>query len=250
MKSHQWNLIKSGTFLRRPCCFLYHCDTVSFVSPSDLQIIEWLCDNVNTFSSFDQIQEFILGQFQLRNRGTRCPHIPSLLLLQKDASLLLSVLSPLNLVTFAGNLETSCQQTDNIFWYFTAVWIILIDGRAVFPHKISNIQVNISISWHFCDDCSVNLSDQNLFYISPGSLIFFPVGLFASSEPSQGSSIRIPAGGWPLSTFPGSPPGNQRLFQATIQALVWGTGRALVWLQNKCEVEFTPEFFSLKDFNL
>lgn len=29
-----------------------------------LQIIEWLCDNVNTFSCFDQIQEFILGQFQ------------------------------------------------------------------------------------------------------------------------------------------------------------------------------------------
>lgn len=29
-----------------------------------LQIIEWLCDNVNTFGCFDQIQEFILGQFQ------------------------------------------------------------------------------------------------------------------------------------------------------------------------------------------
>lgn len=144
MKSHQRNLIKSGTFLRRPCCLPYHCDAVSFVSPSDLQIIEWLCDNVNTFSSFDQIQEFILGQSQLRNRGTRCPHIPSLLLLlQMDASLLLSVLSPLNLVTFARNLETSRQQTGNIFWYFTAVRVILIDARAVFPHKISNIQVNI-----------------------------------------------------------------------------------------------------------
>lgn len=27
-----------------------------------LQIIEWLCDNMNTLDSFDQIQEFILGQ--------------------------------------------------------------------------------------------------------------------------------------------------------------------------------------------
>lgn len=27
-----------------------------------LQIIEWLCDNVNAFESFDQFQEFILGQ--------------------------------------------------------------------------------------------------------------------------------------------------------------------------------------------
>lgn len=40
-----------------------------------LQIIEWLCDNVNTFSCFDQIQEFILGQFQQKDGGPRSPQI-------------------------------------------------------------------------------------------------------------------------------------------------------------------------------
>lgn len=75
------------------------------------QIIEWLCDNVNTFSCFDQIQEFILGQFQQKDRGPPdTSHLPLPLLHP-----LLSALSPLkNLVTFE-NLETSRQQPNNIF---------------------------------------------------------------------------------------------------------------------------------------
>lgn len=54
------------------------------------------------------------------------------------------------------------------------------------------------------------------------------------------SSIRIPAGGRPLSTFPGSAPGSQRLFQATVQALV--SKMASVGLsKQKCEIEFTSQ---------
>lgn len=34
-----------------------------------LQITEWLFDNVNAFDSFDQIQEFILGQCQPKHLG-------------------------------------------------------------------------------------------------------------------------------------------------------------------------------------
>lgn len=33
-----------------------------------LQIIEWLCDNVKVRDSFDQIQEFILGERSTKNR--------------------------------------------------------------------------------------------------------------------------------------------------------------------------------------
>uniref|UniRef100_A0A674PNT8 Gamma-secretase activating protein n=1 Tax=Takifugu rubripes TaxID=31033 RepID=A0A674PNT8_TAKRU len=46
----------------------------------ELKIIEWLCDNVNTFSCFDQIQEFILGQFQQKDGGPRSPQIRPILL--------------------------------------------------------------------------------------------------------------------------------------------------------------------------
>lgn len=63
-----------------------------------------------------------------------------------------------------------------------------------------------------------------------------------SHRPPFTSSIRSPAGGGPLSTFPGSPPGNQRLLQATVPALVSGTASAGRSKQKR-QVAFTPGRF-------
>lgn len=144
-----------------------------------LQIIEWLCDNVNTFSCFDQIQEFILGQFQRPAVPPDTSHLPL-------PHPLLSLSSPLkNLVTFE-NLETSRQQPQqqHIFTLHSCPspsdWFETVNS-----HKPSHIHVNISISRQFRDDTSVKWSKQNLFCISPGSFLLFPASLSPVRSPTD-----------------------------------------------------------------
>lgn len=62
------------------------CDSV--LSLSYHQIIEWLCDNVSAFEAFDQIQEFILGRWQLKHGDTNLTISSS----QSSASLFLFLL--------------------------------------------------------------------------------------------------------------------------------------------------------------
>lgn len=89
------------------------------------------------------------------------------------------------------------------------------DGpQSLFSHQVSSIHVNVWISLHFCDGPSVNLSDQNLFCITPGSLTFYPVGSLAQSgllyqDPSRGSAIIDLPGftAWKPGAVPGNSPG-------------------------------------------
>lgn len=82
-----------------PVCFL-----------SCLQIIEWLCDNVNAFESFDQFQEFILGQCQLKHEGMQVSSVSLLLALRAKP---LSCFFPLRSVV--TRLLTSCLHKTEFF---------------------------------------------------------------------------------------------------------------------------------------
>lgn len=67
-------------------------------------------------------------------------------------------------------------------WLLLLTWKFPGSRQTTYFHssqQSGSIKYRIFMSifrWHFCDDPSVNLSDQNLFCISPGSLIFLPVG--------------------------------------------------------------------------
>lgn len=172
------------------------------MSPSDLQIIEWLCNNVNTFSSFDQIQEFILGQFIFS---------------------FLSALSPLKNPVVFEDLESPRQQTVNVFilsssGHITGSWASFLIKYITFLSVLGSRGSSVMTKRSF-----IKLE-----------LVLGFASLFVPSDPSQEchrdpfTSIRAQQGFSRYRHFPGSPPGNQRLFQATVQVFVSGTGTASV----------------------
>lgn len=99
-----------------------------------LQIIEWLCDNVNTFSCFDQIQEFILGQFQ------RFPQIGPIFL-SCILFYLFHLLWRIWWLLRTWKLRDS-SHSNNIFSRFTAARVLLIDPR---PSILTNHLIFMSI---------------------------------------------------------------------------------------------------------